>query len=426
MGRRAGSVACLAAVFIAGCTGGGERAVPTSPTMAVEAPAAVSGGGGGGAWRPAATFPSRGDGLDFRNQLEAKYATGLGRAAAFTAVDLEGDIVWTQEYLRYRVDGCDHATAVSRVLAQVDGGAAGAVCGTSPDGAVGLPSRADTVDFRRQLETKYGAMGRSSSSAVDLEGSAVWNQEYVRYRTNACTHAAAAANVLTQIDGNAAPATCYVAPVCRFRFSPTSVQAGGAGGTSTVQVYNDSTASGCSYTASSPNSWITFPSGTTGTASGPLSYTVASNPGTPRTGSFRIDYTGGSAEVLVTQSEPPYSVSIALLDGWRSTTAGTECWVRTSATPCTLQATAALPSAIATYDWQVTYTYSSAVTRTQSNASSTFSFNEACGGTGATASGTDITMSVRLIVTDTAGNTMTVNSGVGRQAALLLKTFTCS
>jgi len=43
-------------------------------------------------------------------------------------VDNEGDVVWTQEYLRYRVNGCGHAVAVQDVMLQIDGFAAPPVC----------------------------------------------------------------------------------------------------------------------------------------------------------------------------------------------------------------------------------------------------------------------------------------------------------
>jgi hypothetical protein len=37
-----------------------------------------------------------------------------------TFVDAEGDIVWTLEYLRYRLSACGHAEAESKVFAQID------------------------------------------------------------------------------------------------------------------------------------------------------------------------------------------------------------------------------------------------------------------------------------------------------------------
>ncbi len=101
------------------------------------------------------SFPPRNESFDFRNQLETKYQTGLGRGAAPTFVDREGEVVWTQEYMRYRTNGCDHASATQRVMAQIDGKPAGQVCGAPPDGLIAFPPRTDSFDFRRQLETRY-------------------------------------------------------------------------------------------------------------------------------------------------------------------------------------------------------------------------------------------------------------------------------
>jgi hypothetical protein len=41
-----------------------------------------------------------------------KYRDGLRRSAVQSFVDIEGDIVWTQEYLRYRVNTCLHTDSV--------------------------------------------------------------------------------------------------------------------------------------------------------------------------------------------------------------------------------------------------------------------------------------------------------------------------
>src|SRR5690348_15380709 len=64
-------------------------------------------------------IPSRADSFAFRNDLENKYQS-MGRPLTSTYVDKEGEVVWTQEYIRYRVNGCDHATAVQRVMTQID------------------------------------------------------------------------------------------------------------------------------------------------------------------------------------------------------------------------------------------------------------------------------------------------------------------
>ncbi len=181
--------------LIAGCSRNPERsgaaASPTAPSAAAPGsllgPTSVAPGGISGKFD--VSFPARNDSFDFRIQLEAKYQTGLGRAVAPTYVDPEGEVVWTQEYIRYRVNGCDHATATQRVMAQIDGQPAGQVCGAPPDGLIAFPPRTDSFDFRRQLEAKYQQFGRGfSQSAVDAEGGVIWTQEYLRYRVNQCDH----------------------------------------------------------------------------------------------------------------------------------------------------------------------------------------------------------------------------------------------
>jgi predicted Zn-dependent protease len=155
-------------------------------------------------------FPPRNESLDFRSQLEAKYRDGLRRGPTATSVDIEGDVVWTQEYERYRVNQCSHADAVSRVMVQIDGVAAPGVCGAAPPGRVQFPPQNESVDFRNQLEAKYrdGLRRLPVSTSVDLVGDVVWTQEYLRYRVNGCGHAIAVQNVLVQIDGFPAPAVC--------------------------------------------------------------------------------------------------------------------------------------------------------------------------------------------------------------------------
>ena len=66
-------------------------------------------------------FPPRNESFDFGTQLDAKYRDGLKRAPVGTFVNLEGDAVWTQEYLRLRVNGCTHANAVQSVFGEISG-----------------------------------------------------------------------------------------------------------------------------------------------------------------------------------------------------------------------------------------------------------------------------------------------------------------
>ena len=76
----------------------------------------------------AVNFPPRNEPLLFRQQLEALYRDNLRRGASQTFVDAEGDIVWTQEYFRYRVNGCNNQQATERVLVQVLGGSVQPTC----------------------------------------------------------------------------------------------------------------------------------------------------------------------------------------------------------------------------------------------------------------------------------------------------------
>ncbi len=160
----------------------------------------------------AVTFPPRNEPFDFRNQLEAKYRDQLRRTAQATFVDNEGDIVWTQEYLRYRVNTCSHTQAVQRVFSQIDTGAIAPECGTAPSGLVLFPPRNEPFDFRQQLEVKYRDQLRRTAapSFVDIEGSIVWTQEYLRYRLNSCNHAEGVQKVFQQIDTGAIQPVCLV------------------------------------------------------------------------------------------------------------------------------------------------------------------------------------------------------------------------
>jgi hypothetical protein len=196
--------------------GGRAAAAPATTGRAVALPAPVDPG------FDVATlvaFPPRNESFEFRQELERKYRDGLRRTATSTFADVEGDVVWTQEYLRYRTNLCGHQEAVQRVLQQIDGGAAAPVCGDAPAGLVAFPPRDESFAFRQELERKYrdGLQRSPTSTFVDLEGSIVWTQEYLRYRVNACGHALAVARVFQQIDGGP------IGPVCAPQPAPDPV-----------------------------------------------------------------------------------------------------------------------------------------------------------------------------------------------------------
>jgi hypothetical protein len=77
-------------------------------------------------------FPPRTEPLDFRNQLEVKYRDGLRAPLQSTYVNNEGDVIWMQEYVRYRLNGCGHAEATTKVFEQIDGRGVQPVCTTLP------------------------------------------------------------------------------------------------------------------------------------------------------------------------------------------------------------------------------------------------------------------------------------------------------
>ncbi len=391
-----------------------SNATPTGPSLV------VAGEPGGGVSRPALVdFPQRHDALDFRTQLEAKY-TSMGRRPAQTTVDQEGEATWIGEYDRYRVNGCDHDTATQRALAQVDGAAAGPVCAIRffPETAL-YPPRDHVVDFRRQLGSKYQAMGRSAQSAVDQEGAAIWIAEYLRYRTSGCDHPSAVQKTLTQVDGNPAPPTCLVQ--CAYRVD-TPVSPPAAGGTFVAEIVR--TSGSCDWLADSEVPWITLSRPISGSDRGTLTYNVAANTSGPRSGAIRVNYPGGATYLEVNQGSTTVTIGFQLFDPATSTSPTTECRLRTNATICTVTAVSAvLPAPIATYDWRVEYAYGGTKVRTQVGAGSSFSFTESCGVSAS--DGSVIPMSVKLTATDTAGNSATVFSGQGPQPALQLRTFNC-
>lgn len=397
---------------------GATSATPTSPSPV----AAIE--GGGGVFGPAiVNVPARNDTLDFRRQLEDKYANQLRRPLAQVYVDFDGDAAWISEYERYRVNGCDHNTAIQRVMEQIDGAAPGPICSILqfPETAV-YPPREHLVDFRRQLGAKYQSMGRSFQSAVDPDGIGIWVGEYLRYRSSGCDHATAVQKTLTQIDGNPAPESCAVS--CAYTFSPVTATIAAAGGSFSTTAMR--TSGSCDWIAGSEVDWMSVNRPITGTNRSALSFTVQQNTNsTSRSGSIRVVYAGGTSYFKVTQAAAGDNMAFALFDPAQSATLPTtECQVKTTGTVCTLTATdGGKPAPSGTYDWKVEYTYNGSKVRTQTGNLPTFSFTESCSAAGGT--GTIVPMVVTLLATPTNGVASRVVSGEGNQPYLQLKTFAC-
>ena len=167
-------------------------------------------------YRPSATtgstlaFPPRNETYDFRTELERTYRENLGRSRRGSYVNIEGSVVWVQEYLLYRLHRCSHESAIAKVRIQIAGDGLPAVCGAPAEGQIPFPPRDETLAFRLVLEGIYqNELNRSPSlTSVDIEGDIVWVQEYLRYRLNNCAHQQAQDKVLSQIAGQG------IAPVC--------------------------------------------------------------------------------------------------------------------------------------------------------------------------------------------------------------------
>jgi predicted Zn-dependent protease len=169
------------------------------------------GGSSGGSGGATINFPPRNETYDFRAWLESKYANTLGRPAGLSYSDVEGSVVWVQEYLRYRLNLCSHEQAVERVRIQIAGGGVTGVCGTPASASIIVfPPRNETYGFRLQLEDFYreDLARQAVRTSVDAEGDVVWIQEYLRYRLNGCTHAQSIDKVTQQIEGRGVPAVC--------------------------------------------------------------------------------------------------------------------------------------------------------------------------------------------------------------------------
>jgi Matrixin len=154
-------------------------------------------------------FPPRNETLSFRTELENKYRTGLRRPVGATYADPEGSVVWTQEYLRYRMSACRSDQSIARIAVQIAGGGVQPVCGIAP-ATLSFPPRNETLGFRQALEDVYRVdLGRMPTpTAVDVEGDVVWIQEYIRYRLTGCNNTQATTRVLQQIDGFGVQPTC--------------------------------------------------------------------------------------------------------------------------------------------------------------------------------------------------------------------------
>ena len=422
--KHAAGIVILIAASMA-CGRGPERKVAASPTSPTATVSEVNSFAGGVSGPMDVLFPSRAESFLFRNEIESKYQSGLGRSATATSVDREGEVVWMQEYIRYRANGCDHNTALTRVLAQIDGAAAAGICAAPPENSlIVFPPRTDVFEMRRVLELKYQQLGRGlTPSFLDQEGAGVWIPEYLRYRTNSCDHATSVSKVFTQIDGGPVPATCFV-QACAYALNPGGIDSNYLASSQSFEVRPNP--GGCVWTATSDSSWLTISAGSAaGSGFAVVPYSIAVNNGGARTGRIRVTWTGGGATYIVNQAGIPFVASFTMVDPFRSVNVATECQFRASTTPCNFTASANLPGGNYVFQWTANYVYGIDKTVAQSSGSSTFSFSDVCGANGSSTDGPTVPLNVTLVVTDDQGNSITLRSGVGNQPALTVRLFSC-
>lgn len=122
-------------------------------------------------------FPPRNEPAAFRTQLEAKYRDGLRAAPIQSYVDLEGDIVWMQQYFLYRLNGCDHVSASEKTLLNIETGQVQSFCAAPP--VVPPPGRVTVfIDGPSGFVNSNRAVSYSGLRSTSTAGSIVsylWN-----------------------------------------------------------------------------------------------------------------------------------------------------------------------------------------------------------------------------------------------------------
>jgi all-beta uncharacterized protein/BACON domain-containing protein len=101
-----------------------------------------------------------------------------------------------------------------------------------------------------------------------------------------------------------APTPAPAPTTCSFTLEPATQTVAAAGGTGTVAV---TSGNGCTWTASSPASWIAITAGTSGLGNGTVTFSAAANSGASRSATIQI----GTATATVSQPAASCSFTIA-------------------------------------------------------------------------------------------------------------------
>jgi hypothetical protein len=151
---------------------------------------------------------------------------------------------------------------------------------------------------------------------------------------SAAANPAAARSGTMTIGGQSLTVTQQAAP-CAFSISPTSLTVAAGGGTGAAAITTGAT---CGWTASAGATWITITGAASGTGNGTITFAVAANSGSQRTGTLTI----AGQTFTITQDAPcSYSISptsqtigAAAAGGAISVTAGALCaWSAASSNP---------------------------------------------------------------------------------------------
>jgi hypothetical protein len=151
-------------------------------------------------------LPPRDELTRFRDRLDMIYRDELHRPRAPSAVPPADATEWVAKYLAFRVAGCDHQQARSKIEDALAEKNALRLCRTGLTTVHPVPPPNETFGFRRDLDTLYSrsrTQPAPAESFVDLEGEAVWIQEYARLRIEGRSEAEAEALVHRSIRATA-------------------------------------------------------------------------------------------------------------------------------------------------------------------------------------------------------------------------------
>jgi hypothetical protein len=136
------------------------------------------------------SLPPVDDFLRFYNALEDDYRNRLKRAPHVVHNTTDDRVTTIVRYLGYRLDECSHDEAATKTIRQVLGERVLRICKNVVERKQALPPANETFEFLQRLESLNASRSPSRlvSSYVDLEGEAVWLQEYLRQRLSGRDH----------------------------------------------------------------------------------------------------------------------------------------------------------------------------------------------------------------------------------------------